>query len=173
MIQVTVEGGLMRERELHPSLKILKDWEAQGKIEIFEADRARASEINTLNPGWPGGPKPQIPARRQRTLSKKSTGGISFQEISNVLFPSRDSTKLNMTEVNCVAHLLRHHTAGRAFFITTNSKDFISDGKQARLLAAYKITVLTPDEAVFVIENYEKQQKAPAAAEAPAPKKKK
>src|SRR5688572_896536 len=101
-LKLTLDGGLLRESELLPAVKTLKTWEAEGRIELFESDRAKET---TGQQGWPGGPAPVRPHSKFRVAKKSDPSGASFQRISAVLFPHRDSLRLNMTEVNHVAHL--------------------------------------------------------------------
>src|SRR5687767_13669088 len=101
-LKLTLDGGLLRESVLLPAIKTLKKWEAEGKVELFETDRAK--ESTTGPQGWPGGPAP-IRNSKFRVAKKSDSSGASFQRISAVMFPHRDSLRLNMTEVNDVAHL--------------------------------------------------------------------
>jgi hypothetical protein len=150
--KLTMDGGLLRENSLLPAVKTLKAWETEGRIEIFESDRPKPAPGSAAF-GWPGAPGPARSHFRFRGTRKTESGGISFQRVSAVLFPLRDPQRLNMTEVNDVAHLIRHHSLGHAIFITTNSKNFITEGKRERLQVAFKISILTPEEAVTALES--------------------
>ncbi len=144
--KVTVDAGLLRQNVLLPAVQTLKDWEAKGQIELFESDRAKVP-----SGGWPGGTSSTTFKSRQRTARKPASKGLSFQQLSGILFPNRDPSRLNMGETNSVAHLMMHHTLGRSIFVTNNVQVFMSDGKQSRLRTMYKILVFTPDEAVTVL----------------------
>lgn len=145
--KLTLDGGLLREGVLLPAIRTLKSWETEGRIELFESDRAKERPAARTQ-GWPGGPSPSRPHSRFRAPRKLDSKGISFQQISAVLFPMRDPHRLDRIEVNDVAHLLRHHSLGHAIFVTNNEKNFIADGKRERLEAAFKILILTPEETV-------------------------
>lgn len=145
--KVTLDGGLLRDTELLPAVRALQSWASEGKIEIFESDRAK--DVKPPVDPWTT-PRPTGP-NRYRTVKKVDTKGASFQRVSAVLFPMRDAHRLNMTEVNDVAHLIRHHTLGHSMFVTNNTKDFIANGKREQLQNAFKLVVLTPDEAVTVL----------------------
>jgi hypothetical protein len=149
--KLTLDGGLLRESVLLPAIRTLKKWETEGKIELFEADRAKETR-SSPNIGWPGAPPPAKPHTRFKAAKKSASGGVSFQQISAVLFPQRDPHRLNMTEVNDVAHLLRHHSMGNTMFVTTNAQNFILEGKRELLQAIFKIMIMTPDEAVMVLQ---------------------
>lgn len=144
---LTIDCGLMRESNPVPAVVKLRRWEEQGKIVIFESDRAKST-----------GPRAPAPATTRRTswISRprptKSTGRINFRNISAILFPCRDPLRLNINEINDISRLLHHHNLERSIFVTTNSQNFIEYGKQASL-ASMKLIVLTPDEAVRVIED--------------------
>lgn len=156
--KLTLDGGLLREAVLLPAVRTLKAWDAEGRIEIFETDRAK--EVSTPSDssyGWPGAKRPHP---RAKVARKVEAGGVSFAGISSVLFPQRDAHRLSLAEVNDVAHLLRHFTQGRTIFVTTNTETFIAGGRRERL-AALKIIVLTPDEAILAIE---KSAPAPTSA---------
>lgn len=153
--KLTLDAGLMRAPVLLPAVNVLKAWESEGKIEIFEADRAKEA-TNTLNPGWPGAAKPPTrsawPGARAKAQKKNDSGAASFQRISAVLFPHRDSHRLSITEVNAVAHLQRHVTNARSVFVTSNTRDFIDDGRRERLNTVFKIVVMTPEETVTMFQ---------------------
>lgn len=139
--KITVDSGLMRENILQPAIRVLKQLETEGRIEIFESDRARAG-MNSDSP-------PRHPA--PRPWRKSDPSRTTFNQISAVMFPNRDPNRLNMTETNDVAHLMKHHSQGRNIFVTTNVRDFVADGRQQRLQSAFNIVVLTPDEAISAL----------------------
>lgn len=148
--KITLDGGLLRASVLLPAVRVLRAWEAAGKVELFESDRAKAAPTAAWAPPSPS--RGRFPARARVARKSSASGGASFQSFSSVLFPSRDPQRLNIGEVNDVAHLLRHHSLGHSLFVTTNVDNFIADGKREKLLAAFKLIVLTPDEAVQVLE---------------------
>lgn len=148
--KLTLDGGLLRDNVMLPAVRTLKDWEAAGKIEIFETDRAK--EVASSSKGaynWPGA---RTVTAKSKVARKTESGSVSFLGISSVLFPHRDAHRLNIDQVNDVAHLLRHHSQGRTIFVTTNAENFIADGRRERL-AALKIIVLTPEETILALEN--------------------
>lgn len=144
--KLTLDGGILREAVLSPSVKILKQWEAEGKVELFESDRAKTND----GPTWAGSRRG---AHGFNVFRKTDPGNISFQRVAAVLFPKRDPNRLNMTEVNEVAHIIRHHTMGRSIFITNNVAVLIADGKREGLKTAFQIVVSTPEEAVSALQN--------------------
>jgi hypothetical protein len=147
--KLTFEGGLLREQNLLPAVRTLKALEAEGKIEIFETDRAKETKAaSNAAYNWPGAAPRSTKSRAPR---RPAAGAVSFQNLSAVLFPQRDAHRLNITEVNNVAHLLNHHTSGRTIFVTKNAEVFLADGKRERL-ATLKIIVLTPEETVVALE---------------------
>ena len=150
--KLTLDGGLLRELSLLPAIRTLKTWESEGKIEIFEADRAK--EAPTGQQGWPGGTPPARLSPRHRTIKRTEKNGLSFQRVCGVLFPNRDSHRLNMTEVNDVVHLLRHLTLGHFIFVT-NAPSFIAEGKREKLQAAFRTVILTPEETVIALKETE------------------
>ena len=148
--KLTLDGGLLHNSTGLPAIDTLRAWEAEGRIEIFEADRAKGEPTPAkVAHGWPGA---RATNARSKVARKSEPGKTSFQGISSILFPQRDTNRLNMAEINFVAHLLRHHTQGRAIFVTTNQEIFLLNGKRERL-AALKIIVLTPEETILALES--------------------
>jgi hypothetical protein len=148
--KITVDGGLIRERVMDPSIRILRNWELEGRIEIFETDR---SKDNAATSAWAGEkkPTPQQPPKFRKAKAK-TPGSLSFAGVASILFPHRDPNRLTMTEINSVTHLIRHHICQHFIFVTINNRDFIDDGKREQLKAAFNIVVLRPEEAVQAIE---------------------
>ncbi len=134
--RVTLDESCMREISMSDAFHKLKQWQNEGKVEIFDAQAEKNSG------------KVQ---RRPQPWEKRSSASNLFSQIAGVLFVHRDPKKLSMSEINDVAHLIQHQISGREIFITTNKADFLDDGKQARLQSMFKIIALTPDEAVAAI----------------------
>jgi len=166
--KLTLDGGILREVPMGPAVRTLKLWETEGKIELFESDRAKDTGVPAVH-GWPGAPRRGVAPGRVRAV-KEPPGGPGFQSVSVVLFPGRDPHRLSMTQVNSVAHLLRHHTLGHSLFITNNKVDFINEGKRERLQALFKIMILTPDEAIQVLRKSNEWPEAPAGGDNPSTK---
>lgn len=146
--KLTLDGGLLRENLMLPAVRTLKTWEEQGRIELFESDRAKEVAAAPKGYNWPGA---KTVTSKAKVARKTDSGPVSFRGISSVLFPHRDAHRLSIAEVNDVAHLLRHYSQGRTIFVTTNTENFIEDGRRERL-AALKIIVLTPEEAILALE---------------------
>lgn len=137
----------MREYLLAPAIAILKDWQMEGKIEIFETDRAN---LGPTNSGWPGAQRPisENKIKRRSPPRKDPKETAKFRQIAAVVFPMRDPQRLNMSELNDVNHLLRHIAMDRTIFVTLNTASFIDDGKREKILRALQVSVMTPEEAV-------------------------
>jgi hypothetical protein len=136
----------MREKILVPAISILKSWQMEGKIEIFETDRAVNS--GAQNSGWPGAQSTPSESKRRFSAKRDPQAAAKFSQIAAIVFPRRDTQKLNVSELNGVNYLLRHHTLGRTIFVTRNTAIFIDDGKRERIRASLQISVMTPDEVV-------------------------
>lgn len=145
MFKLTIDGGLMREHVLSPAITILKSWQREGKIEIFETDRSSSPSVQT---GWPGAQRAPSENKRRSPPKRDPQTVAKFGQIAAVVFPMRDAHKLNMSELNDVNYLLRHQTQGRTIFVTRNSANFIDNGKRDRIQAVLQISVMTPEEAV-------------------------
>ena len=137
----------MREYVLAPAVETLKGWQSEGKIEIFETDRADPSSVNK---GWPGAQRApsENPTGRRRSLKRDPQVTAKLGQIAAVVFPMRDTHKLNLSELNVINHLLRHHTQGRTIFVTRNAAIFIENGKREKIQSVLQISIMTPEEAV-------------------------
>ena len=124
-------------------MSTLKRWQSEGKLKLVEA-------VGSGKPpayGWPGAPpKPAEPSRGRRI--KKATPSADFRAVAAVVHPGKDSQKLNMSEVNDVAHLAQHLSNKNEIFVTSNLVTFIENGRRDRLRTALGIVVMTPEETV-------------------------
>ena len=151
--KLTIDKNLMHEGSTIPAMDTLKRWRTEGKIELIEAEPPKV-EVTTAY-DWPGAPlRPAAPVRDSRAWSrarvkKEPPGGLSFKMVASVLFPLRDSQKLDMGEINDVVHLVKHHFRKNELFITHNIEGFIEGGKRESLRASFGIVAMTPDEAVL------------------------
>lgn len=156
--KLTIDINLMQEEAKTSSMGVLKRWKSEGKIELIEAVRPRSER--DVGYGWPGSPPKPPPSKRVRkspwkTQDKVKDGGVNFRSISSILYPTKDSQKLDLGEMNNVTHLMKHHERKNEFFITQNLKDFIESGKQDRLRSTYGIVIMTPDEVVGALTHLE------------------
>src|SRR6185312_9453142 len=141
--KLTIDINLMHEAQTIPAMDVLKRWKAEGKIDLIEAEPPRLERGSAH--GWPGAQiiKNEVRDPRQRggrrIIKKESSHGANFRNLAAVLFPQKDSQKLNMGEINDVAHMLKHHSSKNELFITHNLKDFIEEGKRERLKAGFGI----------------------------------
>ena len=141
--KLTLDGGLLDAKVLLPAVRTLKEWQNDGKVELFRADRAS---------GVPAIPSPAPMGGRSRAHPRKiDSGGVSFARVSGVLYPHRDTHRLSMSEINDVTHLMVHHTTKHPIFVTTN-QNFIDRGKREHLKVAFQIVVMTPQEVVTMLE---------------------
>jgi hypothetical protein len=136
----------MREYVLAPAVATLKTWQMEGKIEIFETDRADTPAIGSS--GWSGTHRATGEFKRRPPPKRDPKAAAKFGQIAAVMFPMRDTHRLNISELNDVNHLLRHLTLGRTIFITRNTASFIADGKRDKILAVLPVSIMTPEEAV-------------------------
>jgi hypothetical protein len=155
--KLTIDINLMYADPKLPAMDTLKRWKSEGKIDLIEAEPPR----NASSYGWPGAPaKPTYQAgnfrgKTRARVTKSAPGGINFNGVAAVLFPQRDPQKLHMSEINDVAHLIKHHMNKHELFVTANLKDFIEGGKKERLKASFGIIAMTPDEAVEMLSKME------------------
>lgn len=157
--KITLDAGLINAVPPIKEIDVLKAWEAEGKLEIHEADRAKEAPA-TVQQGWPGaapsasGQRPWG-GRGRPPQKKNSATATAFNQLSAILFPYKDSHKLDMSQINNVARLIRHQNLENNIFVTLNKQDYIEAGKRESLGAALKIIVMTPDEAVAMLKETE------------------
>lgn len=131
---------------------MLKRWKEEGKISFNEADRATLGRDPVK--GWPGATV-KTPQAKSRAGKIVDSGKATFHSVSSILFPSKDPNKLNMGEINNVAHLIKHHSSKNEIFVTLNLKSFIEDGKREKLKNAFGIVAMTPEETVHMLGELE------------------
>lgn len=157
--KLTIDVQLMNMEPAVTGMDVLKRWQTEGKIELVEAEPPRVEKEPAYN--WPGAPpKPREENRGFRgspraRVKKEAPGEVNFKGVAAVLFPYKDSQKLNMGEINDVAHLVRHHNSKNELFVTANVKDFIADRKRERLKTSFGIVAMTPEEAVQMLGSIE------------------
>lgn len=73
------------------------------------------------------------------------------QRLKEIMFPGIEFDEFNDRTKNRIAdvdHLLAHIKKERDFFITSNTKDFIRNGKKEILKSEFGVEILTPEEFV-------------------------
>jgi hypothetical protein len=156
--KLTIDINVLRTDSTPEGMETLQRWQTEGKIEIIEAEPPKSEKPTDYN--FPGAPPKVVEADsrypRGRGRPKKNlTSGPDFKGLSAILFPHRDPHKLNMTEINDIAHLMKHHGARNELFITINAKDFIDGGRRELLKASFGLLVMTPQEAVQMLTSLE------------------
>lgn len=146
-LDMTVDADLMIAHPPAEGMETLKQWLSEGKVQITEALRPPVAAKST---GWPGAPSiaEQKGGRMARARKVDQSGKLKFSNVAAILFPSRNANKLSISEVNDVAHLIKHHGSERSLFVTTNSDTFINGGRRESLKAAFGIVTVTPLELV-------------------------
>lgn len=150
--KLTIDVDLMEAVPDVPGMAILKQWKEEGRIGLVDAAASKSLRQPVYT--WPGAPtplksdnKPMWGRRHQAVIIKKS-GKADVKSISAILFPNTDHSRLNMDQINSVAHLLKHHSTKNEIFVTLNKKDFIDEGRREILQAQLGIVVMTPEETV-------------------------
>jgi hypothetical protein len=157
--KLTIDVNLMHTETKQPAMDTLRRWKEEGKIDLIEADPPKSAREPAY--GWPGAPPKANPDTRfgragTRGRPKKESGsGPNFKGVASVLFPNKDPLKLNMAEINNVAHLLKHHGSKNELFITANLKDFIDGGRRELLKSHFGVVAMTPVEAVDMLKEIE------------------
>ena len=157
--KLTLDTNLMAAELNVPGMDTLKRWQDEGKIELSEADRAKVDKNPAF--GWPGAapkPQPQMKPKwgspKGRSGKMAESGNANFSTVAAVLFPSKDPHKLNMTEINNVAHLIKHHSSKNELFLTLN-EGVLETARRERLKTSFGIVAMTPEEAVQTLGELE------------------
>lgn len=153
--RLTLDTSLTKEAASIPAMGTLQRWKSEGKVDFSEA-----TPEPKVAYGWPGAaPVPSaqrdFDPKRRHFKKQPTSGGVNFKAIAAVLFPHRPSDKLDMTEINQVAHIVKHHGTKNEFFITRNTAHFIDGGKRERLKASFGILVMTPEDVVHTLMEIE------------------
>jgi hypothetical protein len=149
-LTITIDKKLISESTNSEAIQTLKRWQTEGKLELvdtepkekFQAETKAwftVNNVETKNSNFGGPSKRRAP---------KSAHKINFTQVAGVLFPHRDSKRLDMSEINDVAHIIIHHTSGNKIFVTDNTNTFIVQGRRERLKSSFGVVALTPEETV-------------------------
>ena len=147
--KITVDINLMHENPAIPAMDTLKRWVGEGKLELIESEPPR------LVPGAPPkAPPPKVDTRwgTRTRVAKELPGAVKFKNVAAVLFPKKDSQKLDMSEINDVARLVKHHGSRNEIFVT-NNQNFLE--MRDSLKAAYGTVTMTPQEVVGSLSSIE------------------
>jgi hypothetical protein len=153
--RLTLDTSLTKDASQIPAMGVLQRWKSEGKVDFLEA----SPEVKEVY-GWPGA-APVPPGQRdfdgkRRHFKKQPTvGGVNFKSIAAVLFPHRPSDKLDMGEINQVAHLIKHHGNKNEIFVTKNTVSYIEGGRRERLKSSFGILVMTPEDTVQMLSEME------------------
>ena len=151
--KLTIDVNLMDTELNIPAMNTLKRWKEEGKLDLIEADGRGAPKKEVYT--WPGAPKSTEPAEKPawkggkaRSGKMNESGKANFKSVAAVIFPGKDPMKLNLKEINNVAHLIKHHSVKNEIFVAAKESEFITSGRRDLLKSYFGIIVMTPDEAV-------------------------
>lgn len=158
--KLTIDRNLMDLSPEPQPLGTLKRWKTEGKLELVEAEPTLRGHLSPDNSAWfvlnkKEDTKSSPKTSWQRMPSKLAAGKIKFAQVASILFPRRDTQRLNMTEVNDVAHMVKHHGSGNELFVTGNKENFIDGGRRELLKASFGVIAMTPEEAVRMLSEIE------------------
>lgn len=155
--RLTIDFDPMGPAAEVPGMATLKRWQEEGKIALVEASPSKVVEAKAPAYNWPGAPPKQesddkpVWGKKNRSPAMQKSGKADFKGISSVLFPLKDHTRLNMSQINSVAHLIKHHSTKNEIFVTNNRQDFIDEGRREILQSQFGIVTMTPEEAVHAL----------------------
>ena len=133
-----------------PAMATLKRWTSEGKLELIESNPPKVATAY----GWPGAAPKPAQDKSGRGFQKGRPGKITesgkatFESVASVLFPRKNSQKLQMNEINDIIHLIRHHASQNEIFVTGNLISFINDGRREQLKSYFDVVAMTPEETV-------------------------
>lgn len=143
--KLTIDVDLMLPELKNTAMDQLKKWQSEEKIELFEANVSKGKKSGGI----------ATPSERKmygrdtrRPAKKDQSGTADFRNVAAIIFPTRDPLKLNINEINNVAHIIKHHANKHEIFVTANEKVFIENGRREKLKGAFGIITMTPVEAV-------------------------
>ena len=152
--RLTLDTGCINARARNEDLNVLERWAEQGRIVLQRSDamlaemkgEARLSKAASLAP-HPG----------LFTLGVSRLGGPDVlagpdirEELEAILFPT--ASPLTANQRHDVEHLRAHVRTGGDVFVTLNSNDFITRGRQERLRSV-GIWVMSPGEVVNLLKS--------------------
>jgi hypothetical protein len=143
-MRLTIDKDLMNQVPPVKGMTILQRWKKEGRLELFEAEPSPDRPPQVVAPT-------DFTTRHKPQNSRSSSGKSAFAKLAPVVFPFRDKSRLNMTEVNDVAHIARHSQSGNEYFVTGNESLI---GRRERL-ALHGVIAMTPEEAVKSIARNE------------------
>ncbi len=144
--KLTMQGSLLEDSAGVSSIQTLKRWREEGKIDLVDANPAKGAVPISRNPEIDAGGRRRIPSRKIA-----ESGKANFKAVAAAIFPGKDPLKLDMTEINNVAHLIKHHASKNEIFVTADTRSFIEGGRRESLKAQFGILAMTPDEAVRML----------------------
>ncbi len=150
--KLTIDRDLLTQTPMSAAILNLQRWKSEARVELIEAEPStRTSTAAPANVP----PKTGRPASGSKgwyqTRPKVAAGKVVFGRMAAILFPGRDVQRLNMTEVNDVAHLVRHHLSGNELFVTGHAECFIEGGRRDLLKANFGVVAMTPEETVRML----------------------
>ncbi len=151
--RITLDTSCINAKGRNPDLNILERWEKAGHLDLQRSDVmlkelvgeeriAKAKLLGTLPelfsfPGLLSG-------------SAVLAGPDLHRELQNILFPT--AKLLTENQLFDVEHLRLHVRMGGDVFVTLNSNDFITRGRQD-VLASFGVWVLSPAEVVSLLRD--------------------
>jgi len=171
-IKITIDSNLINARQKDEVLNELENMFKRGIIEIVGSQRL-FDEMNTENrlkkaQNYQNISEPFVLCKSRIGYAYISCNEKqpSFEELSDILFPSKKITELAPSEENDIMHLIAHAHSDSDYFVTRNTKDFI-DAKRTNInktsedlknqkrekLLKLGIKVKTPEEILKIILN--------------------
>ncbi len=141
--KLTVQGGLLEIGDDATAMKTLKRWREEGKVDLIDTNPPRDAVAPVRKPETDGSGRRRVNNRRA-----SDSGKVSFKAVAAAIYPGKDPLKLDMAEINSVAHLIKHHTSKNEIFVTADVKSFIAEGRRELLKAQFGILAMTPEETV-------------------------
>lgn len=149
----TIDRNLLNQAPAIPSMDVLKRWAAEGKVELVEAEpkniiREAPVVVEPVASRFGRG-------KFHKTTKSSPSAKARFEQMAAILFPFRDTHRLNRLEINDVSHLVVHLISGNKYFITANKSIFIEGGRRESLRSAFGVVAMTPEEAVGMLKGEE------------------
>ncbi len=149
----TIDRNLLNQTPAIAAMEVLKRWASEGKLELVEAEpknpiREAPVVVEPVANRFGRG-------KFHKTTKSSPSAKARFEQMAAILFPFRDTHRLNRLEINDVSHLVVHQVSGNKIFVTSNKEIFIAGGRRESLRSAFGVLAMTPDEAVGMLKGEE------------------
>lgn len=166
-VNIALDNGCLNAKGKHPVLNKLGELEKQGVVTLSTSSTSTREQIETQKSSeWLKRYLSRIKALKEEMepgiigTARIGLAGIAPQDtknrisnISKICFPGLGFNQLNTNQKNDILHLVTAIGTGADYFLTTDKKDMILNGKQEKL-ERYGIKIREPNKFLLNELNY-------------------